>query len=85
MTMNAAIPRRPIRDEELERFWQVVDEARQARITRADFQVPVVDQGRDVLVYCFNPGGAPGKRYRYEPGWIEAFRHDLRDCLFLAA
>ena len=83
--MCDVIPRRPVRDEELDRFWQILDEAREKRLTRADFLPPVVAEEREVLVYCVNRGGVPGKRYRYEPRWLEDFRHDLHDCYFLAA
>ena len=83
--MSDVILRRPIRDQELERFEQAVDEAVRMRLTRAEFLGPQVIEERDVLVYCLNRGGVPGKRYRYEAGWIEAFRHDLHECYFLAA
>jgi hypothetical protein len=82
--MNAVTPRRPVRDEELGRFYERVDEARRIRVTRADFLVPQVIEERDVIVRCLH-GGVPGKRYRYEAGWLQEFEHDLRDCYFLAA
>jgi pyruvate/2-oxoglutarate dehydrogenase complex dihydrolipoamide dehydrogenase (E3) component len=83
--MNDVSPRRGIHGPEHERFWEVVDEALRARVTRADFLPPQVVEEREVRVYCLNRGGVPGKRYLYESGWVEAFRHDLHDGYFLAA
>ena len=82
--MTQIIPRRPLYGEEWEHFRQTVRTALDARLTRANFLIAQVVEERDVLVYCRNPGGVPGKRYPYEPGWLNSFRQDLQELYFLA-
>jgi hypothetical protein len=56
-----------------------------ARLARAEFVGPQIIEETDVLVFCVNrPGGVPGKRYRYESGWLEQFVRDLQAGYFLA-
>ena len=81
------VPQGPLHyGPELERFEQLVEGARRARLVQPGCDFFPQRVGDDVLVWCFfNRGGPPGKRYKHVDGWLDSFEHDLRDCFFLAA
>lgn len=84
--MAQDILRRPASESETAAVDALVQAARTMRLVRPScyFMRPLIE-GTDVLLYFVSPGrsGPPGKRYKHEPGWLEAFRSDLADCYFL--